>query len=96
MKSDVNVQCFKISISAFNNTIIHSHNTLVIIIDTNIIKKKILGCGKVNEKEIMRFIQDKIPIILDIESQELKFDTRSIYYKIYKYIYELREENKKK
>ena len=49
-----------------------------------------------NEKEIMRFIQDKIPIILDIESQELKFDTRSIYYKIYKYIYELREENKKK
>ena len=48
-----------------------------------------------SEKEIMRFIQDKIPIILDMASQDLKFDTRNIYYKIYKYIYELQEENKR-
>lgn len=65
-------------------------------VNINFIKKKILGCDKVNEKEIMRYLLDKIPIILDLDSQDLKFDTRSIYYKIYKYIYELREENKKK
>ena len=42
-------------------------------------------------KEIMQFLMDHIPIILDIEKQDLKFDTRSMYYKIYKYLYELKE-----
>lgn len=37
-------------------------------------------------KEIMRFLLDKIPLILDIEKQDLKFDKRNIYYKIYKYM----------
>ncbi len=47
------------------------------------------------DREIMRYIQDKIPIILDLGSQDLKFDTRNIYFKIYKYIHELEEEIKR-
>ena len=77
-------------------TNMYRNNTMDNNVDINFIKKKILGCDKVSEKEIMRYLLDKIPIILDLDSQDLKFDTRSIYYKIYKYIYELREENKKK
>lgn len=46
-------------------------------------------------REIMRFLQKKIPIVLDIDKQDLKFDTQNIYYKIYKYIYDLKEGNKK-
>lgn len=46
-------------------------------------------------REIMRFLQSKIPIVLDLEKQDLKFDTKSMYYKIYKYIYDLKEGNKK-
>ena len=45
-------------------------------------------------KEIMRYLQDKIPIILDLEKQDLKFDTRDIHYKIYKYIHDLKEKQK--
>ena len=48
-----------------------------------------------NDKEVLKFIQDQIPMILDLEKQDLKFDTRSNYYKVYKYIYELQEENKR-
>lgn len=77
-------------------TNMYRNNTMDNNVDINFIKKKVLGCDKVSEKEIMRYLLDKIPIILDLDSQDLKFDTRSIYYKIYKYIYELREENKKK
>lgn len=77
-------------------TNMYRNNTMDNNVDINFIKKKILGCDKVSEKEIMRYLLDKIPIILDLDSQDLKFDTRNIYYKIYKYIYELREENKKK
>ena len=42
-------------------------------------------------KEITRFLLDQIPLILDIEKQDLKFDTKSIYYKIYKYIVQTKE-----
>lgn len=45
-------------------------------------------------KEIFQFLKDKIPIVLDIEKQELKYDTNNIYYKIYRYIHKLKEENK--
>ena len=59
----------------------------------NVIKwNDILGDNMDKEyKEIMQFLLDHIPIILDIEKQDLKFDTRSMYYKIYKYLYELKE-----
>ena len=43
----------------------------------------------------MRYLQSKIPIVLDLEKQDLKYDTRDIHYKIYKYIYGLKEGNKK-
>lgn len=46
-------------------------------------------------REIMRYLQSKIPIILDIEKQDLKFDARDIHYKIYKYIHDLKEGNEK-
>ena len=46
------------------------------------------------ETKIMRYLQSKIPIILDIEKQDLKFDSRDIHYKIYKYILELKEKQK--
>ena len=42
-------------------------------------------------KEIMKYLLDKIPLILDMEKQDLKFDTRDINYKIYKYIHDLKE-----
>lgn len=60
---------------------------------TNVVKwNAILGDNMDREyKEIMQFLMDHIPIILDIERQDLKFDTRSMYYKIYKYLYELKE-----
>lgn len=45
--------------------------------------------------EIIRYLIDNTPIIFDIEKQDLKYDARSIYYKIYKYIKGLEEEIKK-
>lgn len=42
-----------------------------------------------NRDEIMRFLIDNTPLILDLEKGDLVYDTRSIYYKIYKYIKEL-------
>ena len=47
-----------------------------------------------NDREIMNFLKDNIPIILDLESGDLKFDSRSIYFKIYKYIVSLKDELK--
>ena len=44
-------------------------------------------------EEIIEFLHDNTPIILDMKRQDLKYDTRSIYYKIYRYIRELKEEN---
>lgn len=47
--------------------------------------------------EIIRYLIDNTPIIFDMEKQDLKYDTRSIYYKIYRYIKELEKEiNKNK
>jgi len=44
--------------------------------------------------EIIRYLIDNTPIIFDMEKQDLKYDARSIYYKIYKYIKDLQEEIK--
>jgi len=38
--------------------------------------------------EMLEFLKNKIPIVLDMEKGDLKYDTRSMYYKIYKYIYD--------
>jgi len=49
-----------------------------------------------NEREeILRYLLDNTPMILDIEKQDLKYDARNINYKIYKYIKKLEEEIKK-
>lgn len=45
-------------------------------------------------REIMRYLKDKIPLILDLEKKDLKFDTRDIHYKIYKLLYDLKEGKK--
>ena len=45
-------------------------------------------------REIMRYLLDRIPIILDLEKQDLVFDKRDMNYKIYKYIYDLKEKKK--
>lgn len=44
-----------------------------------------------NREEIIRYLIDNTPMIYDIENQDLKYDTRNINYKIYKYIKELEE-----
>lgn len=49
-----------------------------------------------NREEIVRYLIDNTPIIYDLENQDLKYDSRSIYYKIYKYIKELEEKIKEK
>jgi len=43
---------------------------------------------KTNIEEMLLFLKDKIPIIYSMEKDDLVYDTRSIYYKIYKYIYD--------
>ena len=45
--------------------------------------------------EILEFLKEKTPLILDMEKGYIRYDEKSMYYRIYKYIYELREENKK-
>ena len=47
------------------------------------------------KEEIIRYLIDNTPMILDIGDNNIKCDARSIYYKIYKYIKELEEEIKK-
>lgn len=47
------------------------------------------------KEEIIRYLIDNTPMILDLENKELKYDARNINYKIYKYIKELQEEIKK-
>ena len=44
---------------------------------------------------IMEFILDKIPLVVDLDSGDLKYDTKNMYYKIYKYILELQKGAKK-
>lgn len=46
-------------------------------------------------EEIIRYLLEKTPMILDMESQELKYDGRNIYYKIYRYIKMLEEKFKR-
>ena len=46
---------------------------------------------KYERKRILQYLLDKIPVILDIEKQDLKYDTRDIHYQIYKYIKELED-----
>ena len=43
------------------------------------------------KEEIKRYLIENTPMILDLETNDLKYDARSIYYKIYKYIKELEE-----
>lgn len=46
-------------------------------------------------EEIIRYLIDNTPMVLDMETQDVKYDGRNINYKIYRYIRELREEIKK-
>lgn len=45
--------------------------------------------------EILEFLKEKTPLILDMEKEYIRYDEKSMYYRIYKYIYELRKENKR-
>lgn len=47
------------------------------------------------KEELKRYLINNTPMILDIGDNNLKYDARSIYYKIYRYIKELEEEIKK-
>lgn len=44
---------------------------------------------RIEINQIKQYLLDRIPIKLDIEKQDLKYDTRDIHYQIYKYIKEL-------
>ena len=41
--------------------------------------------------EVMEYIKDRIPMKLDLRMNDLKYDKHNIYYKIYKYICELKK-----
>lgn len=45
----------------------------------------------IEREEIVRFLINNTPLILDLEKEDLKYDVTSIYYKIYKYIKQLEE-----
>ena len=45
--------------------------------------------------EILEFLKEKTPLILDMEKEDIRYDEKSMYFRIYKYIYELRKENKR-
>lgn len=36
--------------------------------------------------EMLEFLRNKIPLMFDMESGDLKYDIKSMYYQIYKYI----------
>ncbi len=42
----------------------------------------------------MEYLLSKIPLVVDLEGNDLKYDTKNIYYKIYKYIIDLQKELK--
>jgi hypothetical protein len=44
---------------------------------------------------IMEFILDKIPLVVDLDSGDLKYDSKNIYYHIYKYMLELQRKANK-
>lgn len=46
-------------------------------------------------KEIIEFLRKKTPMMLDLEYEDLRYDEKSMYYRIYKYIHKLKEENNK-
>lgn len=45
-------------------------------------------------EEVIEYLQSNIPVVLDIEKNDFKFDKNHIYYKIYKYIKELEKSDK--
>lgn len=45
--------------------------------------------------EIIRFLIENTPLKLDMRTKDLRYDSRSMYYKTYAYIKELQEELKK-
>ena len=47
-------------------------------------------------EQIVKFLLDNTPVVLDIDNQDLKYDRYNIYYRIYKYIRELEKESGKK
>lgn len=49
-----------------------------------------------DREEIVKFLLDNTPVVLDIEKQEFTYDKNNIYYKIFKYIKELEKERDKK
>ena len=44
------------------------------------------------KEEIIRYLIDKTPLILDMNSMNIVYDPRDIHYKIYRYIKELQDE----
>ncbi len=46
--------------------------------------------------EAMSFLKEQIPLKYDLKAEDLKYDTRSPYYKIFRYILILREKLKEK
>ena len=59
-----------------------------------------LGTGFIpittEREEIVKFLKDNTPVVLDLEKQEFTYDKNNIYYKIFKYIKELEKERDKK
>ena len=45
---------------------------------------------------IIRYLIDNTPMILDMKTQDLKYDARNINYRIYKYIKDLEDKLKRK
>ena len=39
---------------------------------------------------ISEFLIDHIPLVLDLNGKDLKYDTKNMYYRIYRYILSLR------
>jgi GTPase Era involved in 16S rRNA processing len=60
----------------------------------------VLGTGFIpittEREEIVNFLKDKIPYVLDLEKEDIKYDKNNIYYKIYKYIRKLEKEKEEK
>lgn len=46
-------------------------------------------------EEITSYLKENIPMIYDMEKEDLVYDERSMLFKVCKYIYKLKEENKK-
>lgn len=44
---------------------------------------------------IISFLRNHIPLIYDMNSKDLRYDTYNMYYRTYKYLLDLIDENKK-